>query len=90
MIPFQKKHYYTKEMKGRHTIKKVLLVLLPDLTYEGMAIGSGGEAMNIYATLHLLKDKEEVEQIRKDLLEYCKLDTYAMVKLLEKLKEAAK
>ena len=52
-----------------------------------MAISDGGDDMNIYTTLHLREDKKEVEKIRKDLLEYCKLDTFAMVKLLEKLKE---
>ena len=90
MIPFQKKHYYTKDMRGSFSIKKVLPALLPNLTYEGMAISGGGDAMNIYATLHLLEDKKEVEQIRKDLLEYCKFDTYAMVRLLEKLRKTAK
>lgn len=90
MIPFQKKHYYTKKMKGSHSIKVVLPALLPKLTYKGMAISDGGEAMNIYATLHLLEDKKEVERIRKDLLEYCKLDTYATVKLLEKLNKVVK
>lgn len=90
MIPFQKKYYYTNKMKGSHSIKKVLPTLLPDLTYEGMAISGGGEAMNTYATLHLLKDKKEVKKIRKDLLEYCKLDTFAMVKLLERLRDVIK
>jgi hypothetical protein len=90
MIPFQKKHYYTKDMRGSFSIKKVLPALLPNLTYEGMAISGGGDAMNIYATLHLLEDKKEVEQIRKDLLEYCKLDTFAMVKLLDKLEQVIK
>ena len=90
MIPFQKKHYYTKDMRGSFSIKKVSPALLPNLTYEGMAISGGGDAMNIYATLHLLEDKKEVEQIRKDLLEYCKLDTFAMVKLLDKLEQVIK
>ena len=74
-------------MRGSFSIKKVLPALLPNLTYEGMAISGGGDAMNIYATLHLLEDKKEVEQTRKDLLEYCKFDTYAMVMLLDQLKK---
>jgi hypothetical protein len=83
MVPFQKKDYYTKEMKGSYSLKFVLPALLPRLTYEGMAISDGGDAMNAYATLHLLEDKKEVKQVRKALLEYCKLDTFAMVKILE-------
>jgi hypothetical protein len=30
---------------------------------------------------------EEQEQINRDLLEYCHLDTLAMVKIIEKMKE---
>ncbi|MBO06281.1 MAG: phosphomethylpyrimidine kinase [Parcubacteria group bacterium] len=90
MAPFQKKDYYTKEMKGSYSLKFVLPALVPECSYEGMAISDGGVAMNTYATLHLIEDKKEVEQIRKDLLEYCKLDTFAMVKLLNKLEEVIK
>lgn len=35
-------------------------------------------------------DKEELEKWREHLLRYCELDTFAMVKVLEKLQEAAK
>ena len=37
----------------------------------------------------LIKDMkpEEQENTRKNLLKYCELDTYAMVKVWEKLKE---
>ncbi len=87
MVPFQKRDYYTKEMKGSYSLKFVLPALLADISYEGMAISDGGDAMNAYATLHSLEDKEEVKKIRGDLFEYCKLDTYAMVKLLEELRK---
>ncbi len=90
MTPFQKKYYYTKEMKGSYSLKFVLPALLPELSYEGLAISDGGDAMNTYATLHLLEDKEEVKKIRGDLLEYCKLDTLAMVELLEKLRDVTR
>lgn len=86
MSPFQKKYWYTKEMKGSHSIKYVLPALVPELSYEGMEIGNGGEAMDAYATLHLIEDQKEVARIRKALLEYCKLDTLAMVEILEKMK----
>ena len=45
--------------------------------------------MNVFATL-AQKTKEEQEEIRQGLLVYCKLDTYAMVKIWEKLKEIVK
>lgn len=87
MIPFEKKHYYRREMKGSYSIKYVLPALYADnqdLKYEGLRIKNGEEAMVAFANLHL-KDAEEIEQIRKDLREYCKLDTLAMVKVWEKL-----
>ena len=45
--------------------------------------------MNAFATLHE-KPPEETEQIREALLAYCKLDTLAMVKILERLRETIK
>ena len=89
MAPFRSKYYYTKEMQGSYSIKYVLPALVPGMSYDGMAISNGGEAMNAYATLHLVKDEAEVAKIRKDLLEYCKLDTLAMVKLLDVLRRTA-
>lgn len=85
MVPFQKKFYYTKELNGSYSIKYVLPALVPDLSYEGMVIGDGGAAMRAYEALPFIDDKEKVEQIKKDLLEYCKLDTLGMVKIVEKL-----
>ena len=34
MIPFQKKWYYTPEMKGSYSIKAVLPALVPELSYQ--------------------------------------------------------
>lgn len=89
MAPFRSKYYYTKAMQGSYSIKYILPALIPGMSYEGMAICNGGEAMNAYATLHLVKDEAVVARIRKDLLEYCKLDTLAMVFILDKLKKQA-
>ena len=87
MAPFRSKYFYTKEMQGSYSIKHVLPALVPGMGYDGLTISNGGEAMNAYATLHLVKDEAEVARIRTALLEYCKLDTFAMVALLGKLKE---
>ena len=42
MIPFQKKWYYTPEMKGSYSIKYVLPALVPDLSYSILNIKDGG------------------------------------------------
>lgn len=86
MVPFRSRHYYTKEMNGSYSIKLVLPALIPELSYEGMTVANGDDAVLAYKQLGQTVNPAEAEQIRKDLLEYCKLDTLAMVKLLERLK----
>lgn len=90
MIPFKDRNYYTKEMYGSYSIKYVLPALFPNdpsLNYSNLdLIHKGDEASNYYANLSSFS-KEEQQVIRENLLKYCKLDTYAMVKIWEKLKE---
>ena len=90
MIPFQNKWYYTKNMHGSYSIKYVLPALFPldeSLNYHNLdLIHNGSEAMSSFADLEN-KTKEEQAYIRERLLRYCELDTYAMVKIYEKLKE---
>ncbi len=87
MIPFQKKWYYTPEMKGSYSIKYVLPALVPELSYQDLEIKEGGTASSIFTQMVNGEFEGDINKARMDLLEYCKLDTYAMVKILEKLKE---
>ena len=93
MIPFKKRYYYNKAMQGSFSIKYVLPALFPDdpsLNYHNLdLIHNGTEAMNSFALLGI-KSKEEQAYIRERLLRYCELDTYAMVKIFEMLKEKVK
>lgn len=90
MVPFYNRDYYTKDMKGSYSIKYVLPALFPDdpsLNYHNLKlIHNGSEAMNAFNTLTDYDD-EQRKIIRKNLLEYCKLDTFAMVKIWQKLNE---
>ena len=86
MIPFKKRMVYHWEMNGSYSIKKVMPALVPDLSYDGLDISDGGMAMEAYTAMCSAKDKSEIERIREGLLEYCQLDTLAMVKILEKLR----
>lgn len=89
MVPFQKQYYVTPAMQGSYSIKYVLPALVPEMeeAYKNLdGIHNGGEAMNAYASLHLVENEIEVQKIRNALLEYCKLDTLAMVEVLKKLK----
>lgn len=79
-------HYYDPAFHGRYSIKTVLPVLVPDMTYEGMAIGDGGAAMTKFARMALGQcSRTECEATRRDLLTYCGQDTMAMVRLHEVL-----
>ncbi len=86
MVPFQKKHYYKKEMKGRYSIKAVLPALTSDSPYSKMGINEGMEASNNYKNLPSITDLAKREEIKKDLKVYCKQDTQSMVDVLECLK----
>ena len=90
--PFPKGYYYLPAMGGSFSIKSVLPALFPNdpsLDYHNLEGGvhNGSEAMTIFP---LIKDMESEEQVktRKALLDYCGLDTFAMVKVWEKLCEA--
>ena len=85
MIPFQKKMYYTAAMEGSYSIKKVLPALVPQLSYDKMTIQDGEVASAIFKS-YFTSAQHLPEETKKALLEYCKMDTWAMVKLLEKIK----
>lgn len=89
LVPFQGGYYYNKAMGGSFSIKSVLPAIFPDdpaLDYHNLEqIHNGGEAMSIFPKIKDMP-KEEQETTRKNLLKYCELDTYAMVKVWEELK----
>jgi len=86
--PFQSGAYYCRDMGGSFSIKSVLPALFPgnpELDYNELSIvKNGGDAMGIYATLHE-RLPDEILEIRTALLAYCRLDTLAMVRILQKL-----
>ncbi|WP_226814429.1 DUF2779 domain-containing protein [Aliarcobacter butzleri] len=91
IVPFRGRGYYHPDFNGSFSIKSVLPAMFPnndELNYKKLgSIQNGGDAMDTFANLYLLKDKSKREEIRKDLLAYCYLDTLAMVRIFEKLKE---
>lgn len=85
MIPFQKKWFYTPEMKGSYSIKYVLPALVSDLSYDQLAIKDGGTASNTFLSMVTNTFDGNEAKERENLLEYCKMDSYAMVKILDEL-----
>jgi hypothetical protein len=80
-------------MQGSYSIKYVLPALCPDdpgLDYQALeGVHNGSEASETFADMPN-HTPEEIRVMRKNLLRYCRLDTLAMVKVLEKLRESVK
>lgn len=85
---FQKNYYVDPAFKGSSSIKKVLPIIVPELTYKNLNISKGDQASERWERM-ISADTPEAEKnkIKKDLLEYCKLDTWAMVKIYEFLRK---
>lgn len=84
---FRKLHYVHPDFRGSCSIKKVLPVLVPSLSYKDLEIQEGGTAsLSWYRMLTDGRSKEEMEKTCTHMLEYCKLDTLAMAELFKCLK----
>jgi len=78
--------YVDRQFHGSASIKKVLPILCPELSYKELEIGEGTKAMLAWREMvHGARTAEEKEQIRQNLLTYCELDTWAMVEIWRKL-----
>ncbi|OPZ74094.1 MAG: hypothetical protein BWY79_02164 [Actinobacteria bacterium ADurb.Bin444] len=74
------------EFHGSTSLKRVLPALVPDLSYEDLAIRDGAVAAARYeAVLNGNLSHEAQETILKDLYAYCATDTLALVRLTEAL-----
>lgn len=87
------KDFIHPAMGKSFSIKSVLPALFPDdpeLNYHNLEdIHNGSEAMNAFPAMEHM-EPEELERTRRNLLKYCELDTLAMVKIWERLKEVSK
>lgn len=93
LTPFQSGWYYNRAMGGSFSIKSVLPALFPDdpeLDYHNLeGVHNGGEAMSIFPRIQYMLPEEQ-KVARQNLLAYCQLDTYAMVKVWRALEDAVK
>ncbi len=88
ILPFKDRLYYHPEMKGSSSIKNVLPALVPGFSYDNLMITNGNIAMGAYEKLRTETDLFVQQELRDALLAYCKLDTLAMVKILEVLEKS--
>ncbi len=87
ILPFKNKWYDDPRCEGSASIKAVLPVLCPELSYKELGIQEGGSAQRLWmeAVLDSKRDDQK-DKILSDLTEYCKLDTFAMVQIFRCLK----
>lgn len=72
---------------GSTSIKKVLPVIVPDLTYADMEVANGTDAMEAFTRLLEMPDGLDKTKLQNEMLEYCKLDTLAMVEIFKKMEK---
>jgi len=88
MEVFSKNHYVHPDFKGGFSIKDVLPVLVPTMSYKNLNVRDGSMAMNAWKKMMFeIEDPREKIQMQEDLLQYCQLDTLAMVKIFEALQK---
>jgi len=87
-VIFSKTWIYHHDMQGSASIKYVLPFICPDLSYKRLVISNGSDSQAFYT--HLLEGKfndAKAKKVVEALCEYNNLDTYAMVRVLRRVKE---
>jgi hypothetical protein len=81
-------HYVHPGFNGRSSIKVVLPIVAPDLSYATLAIGDGGTASDRWRACQTGEiDGQERAEVYDALREYCKLDTWAIVRIWQYLEQ---
>jgi hypothetical protein len=89
LLPVVREHTYHPAYAGSYSIKSVLPALVPEMTYDGMAVANGQEAGLAWESLvGRSLDSGERERIKKALLAYCEQDTLALLRLVASLNVA--
>jgi hypothetical protein len=89
--PIAKAHFYAPSQHGSWSLKAVLPAACPELSYEALdGVADGGMAVEAYReAIGAETTPERREEIERQLLAYCHLDTLAMVRLWEVFRRKA-
>ena len=88
LLPIVKDNYYHPAMRGSFSIKKVLPTIAPELGYgarEGVTHGTAAQVAYLYAAFEPTTTPARKDEIRRNLLAYCRQDTWAMVEVAYQL-----
>lgn len=82
MVPYRKA-YIHPGFEGSASIKKVLPVVCPDLRYDESSVHDGTGAILAFREMAASADSARRAELAEQLRAYCRLDTLAMVRLLQ-------
>jgi hypothetical protein len=89
MLPFSQQYIRIPDIGNKLSLKFILPSLLPHMNYDALAIGTGVDANRAYLAIRSSTDESFIKSTSEALLEYCRLDTLAMVMILERIEELA-
>ena len=83
LLPIARSRYYHPDQQGSWSIKAVLPAAVPELSYDALeGVQDGGTAMEAFTeAIQPGTTAERKSEIERQLLAYCRLDTYAMVRI---------
>jgi hypothetical protein len=86
MLVFKNLDFVDQDFFGSASLKYVLPVVAPELSYSDLNVSDGMFARRLWTATILLGENElEKEAILQDLRAYCTLDTFGMVRIFEEL-----
>jgi len=85
---FSEQNYIHPKFKGKTSIKYILPVLAPELSYKALDIQEGATASDTWNKI-VKREFSEEEKLKRieNLKTYCKLDTYAMYAIWKHLRD---
>ena len=89
LLPIVKANIYLPAFQGSYSIKKVLPALVPGFGYGHLRVQDGLAAIAAFGRMLVEQDPVVKHALRDDLLVYCSQDTWAMVKVLEAMRDMA-
>lgn len=87
MKPFAQRDYYHPRQQGSHSIKNVLPSVAPELSYDHLPIADGTSASAAFESMIETSHLDHTKT-RQYLMDYCRMDTLAMVKILDAIRKA--
>lgn len=87
LVPFSKQYIRIPSIGNKLSLKYVLPAMVPEMNYSALAIANGEEVNQAYNAIRKSTDPAFIEETKTALLAYCKVDTLAMVKILERMQE---